>query len=77
MAKSAGGSCMVIDGGADFASLGKNWLITYRFEHSGYSMRGLMELGDHIVSMDKTQGLTKAYSTNGPALLRAAQCIRV
>ena len=36
-----------------------------------------MELGDQIVPMDKTQGLTKAYSTNGPVLLRAAQSIRV
>ena len=68
---------MVIDGGADFTTLGKNWLITYRFEHSGFSMRGPMELGDHIVLMDKTQGLTKAYSTTGPILLRAAQSIRV
>ena len=77
MAKSAGGSCMVIDGGADFTTLGMNWLITYRFEHGGFAMRGPMELGDHVVAMDKSQGLTKARSTNGPVLLRAAQSIRV
>ena len=68
---------MVIDGGADYTTLGMNWFITYRYEHAGFSMRGPMELGDHVVAMDKTQGLTKTQSTNGPVLLRAAQSIRV
>ena len=30
-----------------------------------------MELGDHIVPMDKTQGLTKVGYTNGPVLVQA------
>ena len=68
---------MVIDGGADYTTLGMNWLITYRYEHAGFSMRDPMELGDHVVAMDKSQGLTQAQSTNGPVLLRVAQSIRV
>ena len=36
-----------------------------------------MELGDHIVAMDKTQGITKVHSTTGPVLLKAYQTIRV
>ena len=77
MANLTGGSCLVIDGGSDFTTLGKRWLIIYRYEHSGTSMRGPMELGDHIVAMDKTQGITKVHSTKGPVLLRASQTTRV
>ncbi|MGH7974265.1 MAG: hypothetical protein ACREBR_01970, partial [bacterium] len=63
----------IIDSGADVTSLGANWFITHRDEHSNYAISGPESLHQTPVQMDKVTGITKVNSTNGPILLRAHQ----